>query len=45
VDFAAMIPTNEEKMGQSKDAQAKSITVGIVQTIPTTQSYSAVATS
>jgi hypothetical protein len=31
-------------MGESKYAQAKSITVGIVKTIPTTLYYSAVAT-
>jgi hypothetical protein len=43
LDFAAMIPTTEEKIGHSQHAQAKSINVEIVQTIPTTLYYSAVA--
>jgi hypothetical protein len=38
-----MIPTTEQKIGHSQHAQAKSITVGIEKTIPTTQYYSVVA--
>ena len=38
-----MITTVEEKTGHSKHAQANPITVGIVQTIPTTLYYSAFA--
>jgi hypothetical protein len=38
-----MIPTTEEKTGLSQHAQAKSITVGIVQTFSIKLYYSAVA--